>query len=67
MMVSRISAPGNDIFTKFAVFAIGMKIWPNMQIWAGHMTVTMATMIFLATRHSFTTKDSAASLIISNL
>ncbi len=28
MMVSEISATGHDIFTKFVVFAIGMKIWP---------------------------------------
>ncbi len=63
MMVSEISATRHDIFTKFAVFAIGMNIRPNMQIWAGHMTVTIATMISLATGYSFTTKYSGASLL----
>ncbi len=63
MMVSEISATRHDIFTKFAMFAIRMIIWPNKQIWATHMTVTMATMISLATWYSFTTKDSGASLL----
>ncbi len=30
MMVSEISATRNDIFSIFSVFAISMKIWPNI-------------------------------------
>ncbi len=61
-MVSETSATRHNIFITFAVFAIGMKIWPNMQICIGHMTVTMATMISLATGYSFTTNDSEVRL-----
>ncbi len=31
-------------------------------MWAGHMTVTMATMISLATGYSLTTKDHNSSV-----
>ncbi len=36
MRVGEISATRHRIFTFVSVFAIGMKIWPNVQIVAGH-------------------------------
>ncbi len=47
--VGGISATTQDIFIKFAVFDIIIKMLPNMQIWVDHMTVIITTRISLAT------------------
>ncbi len=42
MRVGEISATRHGIFKIFLVFAIGMKILPNIQIGEGNMTIVMA-------------------------
>ncbi len=49
MGVDGISGTVDGIFMKIWVFAIYVKIFRNLTFWVGHIIVTMATMISLAT------------------